>query len=137
MIEIGKVYTLDELKNIDISYYNIITEKQKFNIEIKNTVRHKIIESFTDFSKKDKDFLLKLKNEIFNNNDIYVFGSRVNGKYITNVEVKKYIKKYPDIKESDWDIQSLFKPDDELLLKFQIENNIKIDFNMGTQKIKI
>jgi hypothetical protein len=137
MIIKGKEYTLEELKEVDIDYYNKIIEKQRFSIEVKNLVRYKVINEFKDFSKTDQKMLLKLKKEVFANNEIFIFGSRVNGKYITKKDVTKYKDKYPEIVESDWDVKSLFKPNTEALKKFQETNKVKIDFQIGNNKIKV
>jgi hypothetical protein len=131
-----RVYTLEDLKEIDLNYYNRIIESQRFNKEVKNIVRHPVVKKFEDFTKENQTLLLKMKKEIFDNNDIFVFGSQISGKYITKEEVKKY-HKYPQAKESDWDIKSLYKPDREKLKLFETENNVKIDFQLGNSIIKI
>lgn len=102
---------------------------------IKNSIRHKVIESFEDFDDKSKDFLLRLKSEVFENNDIYVHGSRIQGRYLTDEEYDKYSKEYKFVKRSDWDIQSLVKPKN--LKEFELNNSVKIDFQLGTFKIKV
>ena len=120
-----------------IKAYPEAEKRFEFNLKIKSKVRHKIIKNFNDFDPDSKKLLLKLKKEVFNNSDIYVQGSRVNGTYLTSVEFEEYRKLYPNVKESDWDIQSLYIPDKEKLKRFQENNNIKIDFQIGSQKIKV
>jgi hypothetical protein len=108
----------------------------EYNINIKSKVRHKIINDKRDFDVATKKILSALKKEVFENNDIFVFGSRINGTYITDKEYIKYSKIYQNVKKSDWDIQSIFKPDADKLKAFQDKYNIKIDFQIGTKKIK-
>lgn len=137
MIIKNKVYNLEDLKLIYPDYYNRIMLNNKFNIEVKDIIRHNIINNFEDFSDNDKQMLLLLKKNIFNNQDIYIFGSRISGKYIDTDEYNKYKNLYNGIKESDWDIQSLYIPDKDSLKKFEKDFNIRIDFHKGTHKIKI
>lgn len=137
MIIKNKVYNLEDLKLIYPDYYNRIMLNNKFNIEVKDIIRHNIINNFEDFSDSDKQMLLLLKKNIFNNQDIYIFGSRISGKYIDTDEYNKYKNLYNGIKESDWDIQSLYIPDKDSLKKFEKDFNIRIDFHKGTHKIKI
>lgn len=137
MIIKNKVYNLEDLKLIYPDYYNRIMLNNKFNIEVKDIIRHNIINNFEDFSDSDKQMLLLLKKNIFNNQDIYIFGSRISGKYIDTDEYNKYKDLYNGIKESDWDIQSLYIPDKDSLKKFEKDFNIRIDFHKGTHKIKI
>lgn len=137
MIIKNKVYNLEDLKLIYPDYYNRIMLNNKFNIEVKDIIRHNIINNFEDFSDNDKQMLLLLKKNIFNNQDIYIFGSRISGKYIDTDEYNKYKDLYNGIKESDWDIQSLYIPDKDSLKKFEKDFNIRIDFHKGTHKIKI
>lgn len=136
-IKKNKVYTLDELLNmnnqISEHFNNIIARRNAIK-----EVRHKVVKSFKDFSKKDKELLLALKSEVFNGHDIYVFGSRVNGTYLDKSDVKKLSKKgILGVKESDWDIKSEYVPNMELLGKFCFKYGIRIDFSKGIQKIKI
>ena len=137
MIIKNKIYNLEDLKLIYPDYYNKIMLNNKFNIEVKDIIRHNIINNFEDFSDSDKQMLLLLKKNIFNNQDIYIFGSRISGKYIDTDEYNKYKDLYNGIKESDWDIQSLYIPDKDSLKKFEKDFNIRIDFHKGTHKIKI
>ena len=137
MIIKNKIYNLEDLKLIYPDYYNKIMLNNKFNIEVKDIIRHNIINNFEDFSDSDKQMLLLLKMNIFNNQDIYIFGSRISGKYIDTDEYNKYKDLYNGIKESDWDIQSLYIPDKDSLKKFEKDFNIRIDFHKGTHKIKI
>ena len=137
MIIKNKIYNLEELKLIYPDYYNRIMLNNKFSIEVKDIIRHNIISSFEDFSDNDKQMLLLLKESVFNNQDIYIFGSRISGKYIDTDEYNKYKELYSSIKESDWDIQSLHIPDKDSLKKFERDFNIRIDFHKGTHKIKI
>jgi hypothetical protein len=137
MIIKNKIYNLEELKLIYPDYYNRIMLNNKFSIEVKDIIRHNIISSFEDFSDNDKQMLLLLKESVFNNQDIYIFGSRISGKYIDTDEYNKYKELYSSIKESDWDIQSLYIPDKDSLKKFEKDFNIRIDFHKGTHKIKI
>ncbi len=135
---INKVYTLDDLKSINIELYNSILDKHKLYYEFKNVIRHKVINNFDDFSDEDKSFLLRLKEDVFEGNTIYVFGSRINGRYITKEEVATYSSLYPNIKESDWDIQSLFFADKYKLDLFAKENGVvKIELNIGKHKIEV
>lgn len=114
-----------------------VAKRFEYNLNIKSKVRHKVIESFEDFDDKSKEYLLSLKNEVFEGNNIYVFGSRVNGTYLSDDEYEKYSKEYTNVKKSDWDIKSLYKPDREKLKLFETENNVKIDFQLGNSIIKI
>ena len=81
---------------------------------------------------------MRLKEDVFEGNTIYVFGSRINGRYITKEEVATYSSLYPNIKESDWDIQSLFFADKYKLDLFAKENGVvKIELNIGKHKIEV
>lgn len=120
-----------------IKKYPEAKKRFEFNIEVKSKVRHKIIEKFEDFSIDDQMFLERLKSEVFNNQSIYVLGSRIKGTYLTEEEFLKYSKIYTNVKRSDWDIQSLFIPDKQKLNNFQEKYNIKIDFQLGNRTIKI
>jgi hypothetical protein len=103
----------------------------EFNIEIKSKVRHKIINIFDDFSDKDKEYLIELKQEVFKGNDIYIFGSRINGTYLTDDEYKKYSKIYNNVKKSDWDIRSNFR------INIREFKGYKIDSQIGNKGIKV
>ena len=120
-----------------IKKYPEAQKRFEFNLQIKSKIRHTIINKFEDFDLDSKKLLLSLKKDIFDNNDIYVFGSRIQGTYLTDEEFEKYNKLYSNVKKSDWDIQSLYIPDKEKLKRFQENNNIKIDFQIGSQKIKV
>lgn len=120
-----------------INKYPEAKKRFEFNLQIKSKIRHELINNFEDFDKSSKKLLLALKKEVFNNNEIYVSGSRILGTYLTDVEYEKYSKIYPNVKKSDWDIKSLYKPDREKLKLFETENNVKIDFQLGNSIIKI
>ncbi len=137
MIILNKIYNLEEIKEILPDYYNMIMSNNKFNLEVKNIVRHKIINNIDDLTSEDKKMLLLLKESVFNNENIYISGSRINGTYINNEEYNSYKDLYKYVKESDWDIQSLYIPEQSLLKKFEKDFNIRIDFHKGTHKIKI
>lgn len=125
------IYTLEDLLSKGDDYAKRLEDKLKFNKEVKSKIRHKIINSFEDFTTEDQLFLIKLKEKVFNNNDIYVFGSRINGTYLSNEEYLYYKDKYSNVKESDWDIRSFFKP------TIQIFENYKIDYSPGSHGIKV
>ena len=109
----------------------IVAKRFEYNTNIKSKVRHKIVGSFKDFDNESKEYLLSLKNEVFKGSDIYVFGSRVNGTYLSDNEYEKYSKEYSNVKKSDWDIRSEFKTD---IKEFK---GYKIDFQIGNKGIKI
>ena len=120
-----------------INKYPEAKKRFEFNLQIKSKIRHELINNFEDFDKSSKKLLLALKKEVFNNNEIYVSGSRIKGTYLTEEEFLKYSKIYTNVKSSDWDIQSLFIPDKQKLNNFQEKYNIKIDFQLGNRTIKI
>jgi hypothetical protein len=120
-----------------INKYPEAKKRFEFNLQIKSKIRHELINNFEDFDKSSKKLLLALKKEVFNNNEIYVSGSRILGTYLTDVEYEKYSKIYPNVKKSDWDIKSLYKPDREKLKLFETEYNVKIDFQLGNSTIKV
>jgi len=126
-----KIYTLDELLSRGDDYAKMIKERIAFQLEVKSKVRHKIVTCFDDFDSSSKKFLLRLKKEVFNDNTIYVIGSRVNGTYLTDEEYEKYSKEYQNVKKSDWDIRSKF---DVLVKEFE---GYKIDFQIGTKGVKV
>ena len=84
-----------------------------------------------DFEEKDKEYLLDLKKEVFKGNDFYVFGSRVNGTYLSDAEYEMYKDKYTNVKKSDWDIRSNFK------VTIKEFKGYKIDFQIGNKGIKV
>ena len=109
----------------------IIAKRFEYYTNIKTKIRHKIINSFEDLDDKSKEYLFSLKNEVFKGNNIYVFGSRVNGTYLSDDEYEKYSKEYSNVKKSDWDIQSEFK------VNVREFKGYKIDYQFGTKGIKI
>lgn len=125
------IYTLNDLLSIGGEYSERIKDRVTFQSEVKSKVRHKIINTFEDFDEKDKTYLLDLKNEIFKGNNIYVFGSRVNGTYLSDDEYEMYKDKYTNVKKSDWDIRSNFK------VTIKEFKGYKIDFQIGNKGIKV
>lgn len=125
------IYTLEDLLSRGDEYSKKLEEKIRFSKEVKSKVRHKVVANFDDFSDKDKAFLLRLKEQVFDGHDIYVFGSRINGTYLSDEEYEMYKDKYQDVKKSDWDIRSNFKA------KAKEFEGFKIDYNPGTYGIKV
>ncbi len=125
------IYTLDDLLSRGDEYSKKLEERIRFSTEVKSKVRHKVVTNFDDFSDKDKAFLLRLKEQLFDGNDIYVFGSRINGTYLSDEEYEMYKDKYHGVKKSDWDIRSPFKA------KAREFEGFKIDYNPGTNGIKV
>ena len=125
------IYTLDDLLSRGDEYSKKLEERIRFSTEVKSKVRHKVVTNFDDFSDKDKAFLLRLKEQVFDGHDIYVFGSRINGTYLSDEEYEMYKDKYQDVKKSDWDIRSNFKA------KAKEFEGFKIDYNPGTYGIKV
>lgn len=109
----------------------LVAKRFEYILNIKSKVRHKVVTCFDDFDDDSKEFLLRLKKEVFSDNDIYVYGSRVNGTYLSDEEFNRYSSEYPNVKKSDWDIRSLYKPKQTEFLGY------KIDFNFGTNGIKV
>lgn len=137
---LNKIYTLDELLSTDSDYSKMLKEKIRFHTEIKSKKRHPVITEFKDFEEREKAFLLELKEVVFENNFIYVFGSRIDGKYLTDKEYEEYVKIYPNIKKSDWDIRSEFKLSKTGIAKlkdFEKKYNTKIEISFGNNGIKI
>ena len=130
------VYSLDHLLKLEDETGDKFRSLKKLG-DLKRSIRHTVINTFDDFCDKDKSFLLALKNEIFDGNNIYVSGSRITGKYITKKEYLKYKDEYIGLKPSDWDIQSMFVPNMDKLKQFAIEHDVKIDFSKGINKVKI
>lgn len=118
--------TLEEYKKDPI-----VAKRFEYNTDIKSKIRHKIVNSFEDFDDDSKEYLLSLKNEVFEGNDIYVNGSRIKGTYLTEEEYEKYSKEYTNVKKSDWDIQSEFKT------TIKEYKGCKIDFQFGKRGIKV
>lgn len=136
-MELFKIYTLEDIFNWNNEYSKYIQEKLLLNSEFKSKTRHKIITTYEDLEEEDKLLLITLKQEVFENNLIYLFGSRINGKYITKKEYIEYKEKYPHIKVSDYDIKSQYKPDVTKLKEFEKKYDVKIDYFYGTAKIVI
>ncbi len=109
----------------------LVAKRFEYSLNIKSKVRHKVVTSFEDFDDDSKEFLLSLKKEVFNDNTIYVIGSRVKGTYLTDEEFEEYSKEYPNVKKSDWDILCCYKPN---ATEFR---GYKIDFNFGTKGVKV
>jgi len=84
------IYTLEELLSRGDEYSKKLEEKIRFSKEVKSKVRHKVVANYDDFCDKDKAFLQRLKEQIFDGNDIYVFGSRINGTYLSDEEYEMY-----------------------------------------------
>lgn len=130
MIVKDRQYTLAELKAMDDPQAIAIISAMKFG-KIKSRKRHREVKVFSDFTKSAKEFLLALKQEVFNNATIYVRGSRIQGTYLTDKEYETYSKQYPGIKKSDWDISSETRP---AVLEFR---GYKIDYTPGTYGVEV
>ena len=136
-MELYKIYTLEEMLAWNNDYSEMLNRKIKLYKDIKSKIRHKIITCKEDLDNDTLSLLLLIKVQLFDNNPIYLSGSRINGKYITKEEYELYKQEYSDIKVSDYDIKSIYKPDITKIKEFEKEYNIKIDYSYGTYKIEI
>ena len=136
-MELYKIYTLEEMIAWNNDYSKMLIKKMKLDKDIKSKIRHKVINYKEDLDTDTLALLLLIKEKLFNNNPIYLAGSRINGKYITEEEYNLYIQDYPDIKVSDYDIKSIYKPNITKVKEFEKEYHVKIDYSYGTYKIEI
>ena len=136
-MELFKIYTLEDILAWNNDYSRYIEKKLLLDSDFKSKIRHKIITTYEDLEEDDKLLLTTLKQEVFDNNLIYLFGSRISGLYINKKEYIDNKEKYPHIKVSDYDIKSQYRPDVTKLKEFEKKYDVKIDYFYGTAKIVI